>query len=150
MKIINLRIFLVFALFAASCKKDPTVAPPAAGESTSIGFSAIINAANEVPTNPSKATGVGIATFDKISKNLSLSVIYSGIVPRAMHIHKAAAGVNGPVIVDLGSTPFPAQVQLDRKLTVGQEDSLMRNLLYINIHSVAYPGGEIRGQLTKQ
>lgn len=152
MKIIDLRILLVFVLFATSCKKDTIVAPPALGESTSISFSAVINSANEVPTNPSKATGFGIATFDKINKILSLSVVYSGITPRAMHIHKAAAGINGPVIIDLatpGAAAFPAQVQLTRTLTVGQEDSLMRNLLYVNIHSVAFPGGEIRGQLTR-
>ena len=150
MKIIDLRILLVLVLFVTSCKKDPTVTPPAAGESTSLNFSAIINGATEVPANASLAKGTGIATFDKISKNLSLSVIYSGITPRAMHIHKGAAGVNGPVIIDLATTPiFPAQVQLNQKLTIGQEDSLMRNLLYINIHSLAFPGGEIRGQLTR-
>jgi CHRD domain len=149
MKIIDLRILLVFVLFATSCKKDTIATPPAAGESTSLNFSATINGANEVPANASTAKGFGIATFDKINKILSLSVIYSGITPVAMHIHKAAVGANGPVIIGLGNTPFPAQVQLTQKLSTGQEDSLMRNLLYVNIHSATFPGGEIRGQLLR-
>ncbi len=149
MKIIDLRILLVLVLFASSCQKDDTVTPSAAGESTSLNFTATLKGSNEVPANPSTATGFGIATFDKVSKVLSMSVVYSNITPRAMHIHKAAAGVNGPVIIDLGSSPFPAQVQLNQKLTVGQEDSLMRSLLYVNVHSLAYPAGEIRGQLTR-
>ncbi len=151
MKIIDLRVLLVLVLFATSCKKDTIATPPAAGETTSLGFKATINGANEVPANASKATGFANATFDKINKILSLSVIYTGITPLAMHIHKAPAGVNGPVIIDLSTpgSPFPAHVQLNRKLTAGQEDSLIRNLLYVNIHSAAFPGGEIRGQLIR-
>jgi hypothetical protein len=35
-------------------------------------------------------------------------------------------------------------------LNATQEADLMGNLMYVNLHTVAFPGGEIRGQLLKQ
>ena len=60
----------------------------------------------------------------------------------------AAAGKNGPVIVpmvksgDSGWTFAP-----DAKLNADQMKAFQAGELYINVHSAANPGGEIRGQL---
>jgi hypothetical protein len=68
-----------------------------------------------------------------------------------MHIHKGPAGTPGGVLFGLGVAPFSSPVNFaSQALTVGQEDSLLNNLYYLNIHSAAFPGGEIRGQIMKQ
>jgi hypothetical protein len=152
MKIINLRIFLVFALFAASCKKDPTVAPPAAGESTIIAFGTVLKGSNEVPANTSKAEGSVNATFNTKTKILSMTVVFSGMNANNMHIHRGGPTVSGGVIFPFAG-PFTSPLTYTSPpLTAAQEADLMANMYYVNIHSPlpgGYPAGEIRGQLTK-
>ena len=76
------------------------------------------------------------------------SITYSGVAATAAHIHTGAAGKNGPVIVpmtksgDNGFTFAPGA-----KLSEDQMKAFKAGDLYINVHSAANPGGEIRGQL---
>lgn len=149
MKIEKLVFCLGLVLFAISCKKEPDVAPVFPADSSSVTFSAVLNGRNEVPANVSINTGVGVGTFDKSTKLFSLSVAYSGFTATDMHIHRGPAGVAGGVIFPLGPNPWVSPVSFTRVLTANQEDSLMRGLYYINIHSATYPAGEIRGQLIK-
>lgn len=133
------------ATFILSCDDDPP--PP----SNIVNFTSTLNGANEVPSNPSTSTGSATATFDKTTKVLTLNMTYTGFTATNMHIHKGPAGVSGGVLFGLGTAPFSSPVNFTSvAFTAGQEDSLMNNLYYLNIHSATYPGGEIRGQLTKQ
>jgi hypothetical protein len=64
------------------------------------------------------------------------------------HIHEAAMGKNGPIIVPLTKTDDNTwSVPPGAKLTDAQYASYMAGNLYVNVHSEANPGGEIRGQL---
>jgi CHRD domain len=141
-------LLFVLAIIVFSCKKktEEVVLP-----ATTVNFAATINGANEVPTNASTATGAMTGSFDKLTKILTLSFTYTGLAATQMHIHKGPAGVSGGVLFGLSTAPFTSPVAYASPvLTVGQEDSLMTNLYYINIHSAAFPAGEIRGQITKQ
>jgi len=56
------------------------------------------------------------------------------------------------VIYDLASSHTPSgtragRITGSRVLTDTHETWLLQNRLYINIHSINFPGGEIRGQL---
>ncbi|MEP7181950.1 MAG: CHRD domain-containing protein [Betaproteobacteria bacterium] len=101
----------------------------------------------EVPAVTTAAKGGGTVT---IGDDMSVkgTVTTSGIAATAAHIHMAAAGKNGPVIVpmvksgDNGWT-FAAGA----KLTEDQMKAFKAGELYVNVHSAANPGGEIRGQL---
>ncbi len=147
MKIKSISVLLLAVFFVISCKKKTEEVPVV----TTVNFAATINGANEVPTNASTATGAMTGSFDKVSKILTLSFTYSGLTATNMHIHKGAAGVSGGVLFGLSSAPFSSPVAYTSPaLSAGQEDSLMTNLYYINIHSATFPGGEIRGQITKQ
>jgi len=79
---------------------------------------------------------------------VSGSVMVKGINATAAHIHEAAKGKNGPVIVPLtksGDNTF--SVAAGAKLTDAQMQALQAGNLYVNVHSAANPNGEIRAQL---
>ncbi len=148
MKVIHFMSVTLVATFflMVSCNEKDTPVT-----SNIVNFSSTINGANEVPTNASTASGSATASFDKTTKILMVNMTYTGLTATNMHIHKGAAGVSGGVLFGLGSAPFSSPVNYtSAALTAGQEDSLMNNLYYLNIHSAAFPGGEIRGQIIKQ
>jgi hypothetical protein len=68
----------------------------------------------------------------------------------ASHIHKGAVGVSGDVIFGF-TPPITSPISYTSvALDATQEADLNANLYYVNIHSTAFPAGEIRGQLIKQ
>ncbi|HYI45358.1 MAG TPA: CHRD domain-containing protein [Actinomycetota bacterium] len=89
---------------------------------------------------------------DQICFKLTWSNIGS---PHAAHIHEAAAGSNGGVVVGLftGETPLPSTISGVNGCASGVDDGLSDRIrnnpagFYVNVHNEEYPGGAIRGQL---
>jgi len=108
---------------------------------------ATLSGTAEVPANASASTGKVGGTFNEETKMLMLNITYTGFTPVAWHIHKAAAGVNGGVIFNLGTT-FSTPFMFMQTLDAAQESDLKAGLYYVNLHSATYPNGEIRGQLS--
>lgn len=100
----------------------------------------------EVPPVKSTGTGTGTITIGA-DKSVSGSVTTTGIAGTAAHIHEAAAGANGPVIIPLTKNGDTYAVPAGAKLTDAQFASFQAGKLYVNAHTAANPGGEIRGQL---
>jgi len=114
----------------------------------SVGVSATLSSAAEVPPNQSTATGTLQGRYDKQSKLLSWKLVYSGLSgPATMaHFHgPALAGENAGVAVPLAN-PASA-VESTATLSDAQAADLLAGKWYINVHTAANPGGEIRGQL---
>jgi hypothetical protein len=66
----------------------------------------------------------------------------------AAHIHEAAAGANGPVIVPFtksGDNTFVAAE--GAKMTEAQYEAFKAGRTYVNVHSNEHKAGEIRAQL---
>jgi hypothetical protein len=116
------------------------------GSSNSVSVS--LSGANEVPPNNSTASGSGSFTIGA-DKSVSGSVTATGMAPTAAHIHMAARGVNGPVIVPLTQADNTFSTPAGAKLSDEQYNAYLAGNLYVNVHSKAFPGGEIRAQLTK-
>jgi hypothetical protein len=99
-------------------------------------------------TPPTASTGVGhaIGSFDSITGMLSVSGTFSGFPATVAHVHRGAAGVAGPIVFAL-SIPTATSVSGAAVLSAADVTNLLDDALYVNIHSAAFPGGEIRGQL---
>lgn len=111
-------------------------------------FSNAITGDNEVPASGSSASGTFYGVYNKSNKMLSYNIVYSGTTPTAMHLHKGAAGENGGVELEVAG-PYSSGMKGSVTLSSAQEKELLEGNLYLNVHSQAYPGGEIRAQLVK-
>jgi hypothetical protein len=112
---------------------------------------ATLDGKSSVPANTSAGKGAADLDYDTASKKLSWKITYSGLSgpATAAHFHgPAAAGANAGVAVAIpnaGTSP----VEGSATLTDAQAADLMGGKYYINVHTAANPGGEIRGQVTK-
>ena len=107
--------------------------------------------AQENPAVTTAAAGTGTITFNRNTGAVSGRVTTFGLTAVAAHIHEAAVGVNGPVIVPMTQTsPGVWDVPAGSTLSVSQIQSGLDGNLYVNVHSAANPGGEIRAQIGRQ
>lgn len=141
---ISASALLFLGFISCSKSSDPTPTP-----NPNISFLATLNGASEVPANPSAASGSATLTFNSTTKIFSIIVTYTGATATAGHIHTGAVGVSGAVVFPFTTVTSPINYT-SAALDATQEANLMTNLDYVNLHSAAYPGGEIRGQLIKQ
>jgi hypothetical protein len=114
-------------------------------------YKATLDAKSEVPPNTSAASGTADIDYDAATKKLSWKITYSGLSgpASAAHFHgPAETGKNAGVevaIPNAGTSP----VEGSATLTDAQAADLTSGKLYINFHTAANPGGEIRGQVVK-
>lgn len=102
--------------------------------------------AQEVPPIQASSSGSGTITIND-DGSVSGSVTATGFTPTAAHIHEGAAGKNGPVIVPFTKDGDKFGPAPGAKLTPDQLKAFKAGDLYVNIHSAAHPGGEVRAQL---
>ena len=135
-------VALVFAV--AGCG---TMSPPAP-----MMFKATLSGASEVPPVATAAKGTFSASYNKENSLLLWNMNYDGLSgpAAAAHIHgPAAEGQNAGVLIGFNnpvSSPMSGQVTL----TPAQFADLRDGKLYVNVHTAANKGGEIRGQLKAQ
>ena len=114
-------------------------------------FKATLDGKSEVPATTSSGTGTADIDYDPASKKLSWKLTYTGLSgpASAAHFHgPAEPGKNAGVELAIpGATSSPAEGSAT--LTDAQAADLAGGKLYINVHTAATPGGEIRGQVTK-
>jgi len=115
-------------------------------------FFADLRGASEVPPNASAAFGSALVTIHP-NNILNFEVNSTGLVsPNAAHIHPGVAGVAmNPIINFTSSTNTFAggRVRGTVEITAQQAADIKSNpaAFYVNVHTPAFPGGEIRGQL---
>ncbi len=106
-----------------------------------------LSGGQEVPPVTTSATGSGTITV-AADQSISGKITTTGIKGTAAHIHLAAPGTNGPVIVPLtkdGENGWA--VGPGAKLQDAHYQAFKDGNLYVNVHSAANPNGEIRGQI---
>ena len=115
-----------------------------------VALKAQLTSAAEVPANTSKGSGAADISFDTASKALSWKLNYSDLSGAATmaHFHgPAEAGKNAGVAVPIPNTASGSEGTAT--LTDAQAADLLAGKYYVNVHTAANPGGEIRGQVTK-
>lgn len=118
-----------------------------AGMAASADMKVNLSGSQEVPPVTTSASASGTITVGD-DKSVSGSVKTSGMTGTAAHIHMAPAGQNGPVIIPLTKSGDDTwSVPTGAKLTDAQYDAFKAGKLYVNVHSAAHQGGEIRDQL---
>ncbi len=143
----SLALFMI--CFMNSCNNDDdddNSTPPTSSTTT---YKATLNGSSEVPANASTATGMATLVYNNSSKVFNITVTYTGMTATNAHIHKGAVGVSGPPVFPFTSFTSPIYFT-STALDATQIADLNANLYYVNLHSTAYPDGEIRGQLIKQ
>ena len=138
-------LFLFFGAAVSACGDDDDDVPRVTD--TRYNYNVTLTGAKEVPANPSTATGNFVGSYVKSTKVLTFTLSYSGLAPTDWHIHKGTPDVSGPVEIGLGPI-VPSPLSHNVTLTPAQETDLLAGSLYVNIHSVAFPAGEIRAQLS--
>jgi hypothetical protein len=130
-----------FAVLAfAGCSSMPAWMPGSGAVKVNL------SPAEEVP--PVKASGSGSGSFRvKDDGTITGSVSTTGVQGTMAHIHQGAKGRNGPVIVPLGKNGDTYAVPEGRKLTEAQMKAWKAGDLYVNVHTNANKGGEVRGQI---
>jgi hypothetical protein len=101
---------------------------------------------NEVPPVQTSATGQGKITVADDGA-ISGSISTNGVAATVAHIHMGAPGMKGPPIVPLVKRGETFELPAGAKLNAEQMKAFKAGELYVNVHSTAQPGGEIRGQL---
>jgi hypothetical protein len=131
----------VAVILLAGCAKMKS------GMSSGSKSSVTLSGSQEVP--PVNSSGAGSGTIQVAAdKSVSGSVVTTGVAGTAAHIHQAPAGQNGPVIIPLTKTNETTwTVPAGARLTDAQYEAYRAGNLYVNVHSDANKGGEIRGQL---
>ena len=139
------------ALALAGCESDHQMAQTSPQMSASTAnYTAQLSGAQEVPPTNTQGRGDAQVTFDKASKQLRWTVNYSGLTSNATaaHFHTAAQGANGPVAINIApSGPPQSPITGMATLTDAQAQALSAGQMYLNVHTPANPGGEIRGQV---
>ena len=135
-------------LAALACTAALAFATPSMAAMTN--FKANLTTAAEVPPGTGAGKGEVTATYDDASKKLTWKGSYSGLSgpATAAHFHgPAPAGKNAGVMVPI--SPNGPSFEGSATLTDAQAKALMDGDIYVNVHTAANKGGEIRGQLTK-
>lgn len=145
---------ILVAATAVACDSDDATTP------TPPTFVAAMSGASEVPARA--VAGAGTASIVKTGGTYTYTIVYSGMtgVLTGAHIHgPASTGANASVIVPFTTTNAGASGTLTGTFTSTNNvaisndslDVLMRTgNAYVNLHTAANPGGEIRGQLSQQ
>lgn len=129
-------------------------------QAATVSFVSVLNGLSSVPANASAATGTATMSFDDVSNLFDLSINVIGLNKASLtnsHIHLGAAGVNGGVLVGLGTGLSPNWTDTTTGMSLaltGQAfpaanvADLLAGNTYLNLHTAAFSAGEIRGQLT--
>jgi hypothetical protein len=121
----------------------------AAAQAEVLHYMASLDGASEVPPHAVPGKGMAMADLDTDTKTFTYKVDYSDLTGPAVaaHFHgPAAPGVNAPPVVVI-SPSAPSPLTGKATLTDAQIADLNAGKWYVNVHTAANKGGEIRGQV---
>jgi hypothetical protein len=118
-----------------------------------VAMRADLSAQAEVPPNPSSARGNATLQFDTATRAFSWRIEYAGLTAplSAAHFHGTATpATNAGVLVPITLVNQPSPLVGQATISEAQATDLLAGRWYINLHTPAYPAGEIRGQVIRR
>lgn len=113
---------------------------------------AVLTGPQEVPPVVTSGIGTCTITLDDVTGSVSVTGSFTGLSgsATAAHIHGLAApGVSAGIIVGLVETGGTSgTISGGGILTPAEVTGMLAGLTYVNVHTPAHGGGEIRGQIT--
>jgi hypothetical protein len=103
----------------------------------------------EVPPVTTTDRGGCMGRFDAGENALTLVCTHDVDLPTVMHIHRGAAGENGPIAFDMGEPTSPV-IATWANMTPADVADLFAGKLYLNIHTAGRPAGVVRGQIVER
>jgi len=146
----------VLGLAVGSAAGAVLVSSARPGYAAGTAYKASLDGKSEVPPTTSSGTGTATVTYDPATKTVTWEGTFSGLSgpATAAHIHgPAEAGKNAGVIVPLSqagtpfTSPFKGSATLPDDKAAALSAALSSGQAYVNVHTAANPGGEVRGQL---
>lgn len=113
-------------------------------------FVVVLTGAEEVPAGSGDPQAIGVARLDFSRADLEVCFVLDLFRIRqitAAHIHDGDAGTNGPIVVDFEWAENGPEGCVDVERDVLREILNNPAGFYVNVHTVDYPAGAIRGQL---
>lgn len=110
-------------------------------------LSATLDGLQEVPPNSSTGNGSGCFVLDLGTLKVDYQIEFVSLTSSQTeaHIHGfASPGVNAPVLFTL---PLGSPITGNIQMTANEAQAMIDGLTYVNIHTVNFPGGELRGQI---
>jgi hypothetical protein len=145
------------------------LAVSAPAQAQTMTLTANLSGGNEVPGVVTGSAGTATVTWNTATKagTYRVEVYNMPVGTTASHIHVGAAGVSGPVVINftvpaggisndfgLSGTFACSDVVVRAAQGINScedfEQALSLGNTYVNVHSTANPGGEVRGQLIRQ
>jgi len=141
-----------FKSTVVACLSTLALLASSASHADMLNLGATLSGAAEVPPDTSAGMGQLQAEFDKATKTLRYTLRYSGLSGpvKAAHFHgPAEAGKNAGVALGINNAG-ESPVQGSAVLTADQAADLLAGKWYVNLHTAANPGGEVRGQVAPE
>jgi hypothetical protein len=152
-------VLFAFILNITSCEPEEELKKTTTFSKTNIP----LTGAQETPPTTSSALGSMDVSYNKSTRLLNYTVRWSGLTgnPTGMHIHGLdPIGFTHPsnivqtILASANPTLFPTSGSYSGVLladgVVVKEENILNGFYYMNIHTAANPGGEIRGQIVFQ
>lgn len=125
-------------------------------------YNATFSGAEQVPANPSPATGTGVFTLNGniFTADIKFSNLTAPLGAAHIHCCTATSG-NAPIVIPFSGLPTSTSGEIIRTIdlstyafTGGATEAsflagLNSGLAYANLHDANYPGGEIRGDISR-
>jgi hypothetical protein len=136
-------------------------------QAQTINFTAALSGGNEVPGVSTGSVGVGTVSVNLATQVVTyrIDVYNMPVGTTASHFHVGAPGVAGPVVVNftvaanisndyaISGTASAADLTARPANGINSWEDFIQALqlgnVYMNVHSTANPGGEIRGQVIR-
>jgi hypothetical protein len=110
-------------------------------------FEFVLNGNQEVPVVNTQASGKCIGILRKDQTTFTITCDHNVENPTVAHIYESPLGVDRSVII----SPFysaESPIEQTFRFTPREVALLLAGNLFVNIHSIEFPNGEIRGQIT--